>query len=111
MDTVIEILNMPIVITLLGGLLLMVLDKLHAAKPKWARFEGAILAAIKRAEKHIPNDTPNKSLARLNSALQYVVEVYEVRHGKAPTAAMRVQFQEGIQITHSKLEEKGGNRL
>ena len=107
MDKVLEIINMPVVITLLGGLLLMGLNKLYASKPKWAKYEGTIIAGIKLAEKNIPDDTENKSLARLNNALQSVVKIYEARHGKTPTAAMRAELQEGIQITHAKLQEKG----
>jgi hypothetical protein len=85
---------------------LWLLNRLYAAKPTWQPFEGTIIAAVKWAEKEIPDDTPNKSLVRLNAALNYVVKVYEQARGTA-TEQVKAQLREGIQIVHAELEAAG----
>jgi hypothetical protein len=106
-ESIMDILNKPIVIATLGAFLVYGLNRLYASKPKWAKYEGTIISAVKSAEKAIPDDTDNKGLARLNNAMQYVIKIYEAKHGKAPTAAMRSDLQEGIQIVHEKLDSAG----
>ena len=75
--------------------------------PRWAAYEGAIIAAIRFAEKQIPDDAPNKSLARLDAALNYVLRVYEQVTGDVADAHVRNDFCEGIQRIHHKLEREG----
>ena len=61
--------------------------------------EGTIIAAVKYAEKTIPDGSPNVSQARLDEALKYVLAVY----AKADAQAVK----EGIQITHERMEAGG----
>ena len=107
METLWNILNQPVVITVIAGLVLWALNKVYAKKPAWQAFEGTIIAGIKYAEKQIDDKTPNKSLARLNSAMQYVLDVYEQVNGKRPTADVENELREGIQIIHAELEGQG----
>ena len=107
MEIVWKVLNSPAVIALLAGGLLWLLNKLYAAKPAWQAFEGTIIAAVKWAEKEIPDDTPNKALNRLNAALNYVVKVYEEARGKPADAKVQAELREGIQIVHAELEASG----
>jgi hypothetical protein len=102
-----SVLNSPAVIAVLAGGLLWLLNRLYAAKPAWQAFEGSIIAAVKWAEKEIPDDTPNKSLNRLNAALNYVLRVYQQARGKPADAATQAQLREGIQIVHAELEASG----
>ena len=102
-----DVLNSPAVIALLAGGMLWMLNKLYAAKPAWQAFEGTIIAAVKWAEKEIPDDTPNKALNRLNAALNYVVKVYEEAQGKRVDAKTKAELREGIQIVHAELEASG----
>ena len=81
-------------------------NKLYAAKPAWQPMEGTIIAAVKWAEKEIPDNTPNKALVRLNAALGYVVKVYEQARGPA-TEQVKAELREGIQIVHAELEAAG----
>ena len=107
METLWNILNQPVVITVIAGLVLWALNKVYAKKPAWQAFEGTIIAGIKWAEKQIPDDSENKSLSRLNAAMQYVVKVYEEVNGKRPTAKVEADLREGIQIIHAELEGQG----
>ena len=75
--------------------------------PHWAAYEGAIIAAVRFAEKQIPDDAPNKSLARLDAALNYVLRVYEQVTGNVADVQVRNDFSEGIQRIHHKLEREG----
>ena len=100
------VINSPAVIALLAGGLLVLLNRLYASRPAWQAFEGSIIAAVKWAEKEIPDDTPNKSLVRLNAALNSVVKVYEQARGTA-NEQVKAQLREGIQIVHAELEASG----
>ncbi len=102
-----NVLNSPAVIAIFAAGLLWLLNKLYAAKPAWQAFEGTIIAAVKWAEKEIPDDTPNKALNRLNAALNYVVKVYEEARGKRVGAKTKAELREGIQIVHAELEASG----
>lgn len=99
-----EYLNTPLAITVIGGIIAFLLSKLWTAKPAWQKYEGTIIAAIKSAEKAVPDDSENKSVKRLDKALQYVLKVYEKANGKAATPATMTELSEGIQIVHNKLE-------
>ncbi|HOI56118.1 MAG TPA: hypothetical protein PLP01_12770 [Phycisphaerae bacterium] len=102
-----NVLNSPAVIAVLAGGLLIVLNRLYAAKPTWQAFEGTIIAAVKWAEKEIPDDTPNKAFNRLNAALNYVLKVYQEARGKPADAKAQAELREGIQIVHAELEASG----
>jgi len=106
LETIWSVVNSPAIIALLAGGLLWLLNKLYAAKPAWQPMEGTIIAAVKWAEKEIPDDTPNKALVRLNAALGYVVKVYEQARGPA-TEQVKAELREGIQIVHAELEAAG----
>ena len=102
-----NVLNSPAVIAVLAGGMLWLLNRLYAAKPAWQAFEGTIIAAVKWAEKEIPDDTPNKALNRLNAALNYVVKVYEEARSKPVDAKAKAELREGVQIVHAELEASG----
>jgi len=110
-STVIEalwrFLNMPLGITVVAGGLLWLLNRTFNRRPAWQAYEGTIIAAVKWAEKEIPDDTPNKSFQRLNAALNYVLKVYQEARGFAPEKALKESIKEGIQIVHAELEASG----
>ena len=101
-----DVVNSPAVIALMAGGLLWLLNRLYAAKPAWQAFEGTIIAAVKWAEKEIPDDASNKAVKRLDAALAYVLKVYEDARGTAD-AQTRREMREGIQIVHAELEASG----
>ena len=101
------LLNSPVGIAAIAGLVLWLLNRLYAAKPAWAKYEGAIIAGIKYAEKQIPADVDNKSLARLDAALRYVLKVYQETNKRSPTAKEVAELKDGISILHNELEAEG----
>ena len=102
-----DVVNSPAVIALMAGALLWLLNRLYAAKPAWQAFEGTIIAAVKWAEKEIPDDTPNKAMSRLDAALNYVLKVYEEARGTPADTQTKLELREGIQIIHAELEASG----
>ncbi len=102
-----EVVNSPAGIAFLAGILLWGLNKLYAKKPAWAAFEGAIISAVKFAEKQVPDDAESKGLKRLDEALKYVVKVYQEARGKQPSAKVAAELKEGVQIVHDRLEAAG----
>ena len=102
-----DVVNSPAVIALMAGALLWLLNRLYAAKPAWQAFEGTIIAAVKWAEKELPDDTPNKAMSRLDAALNYVLKVYEEARGTPADVQTKLELREGIQIVHAELEASG----
>ena len=95
-------------IMLAAGLMGWLLMRLFSIRPAWEAYEGTIISAIKYAEQAIPDDSANKSVARLNAALQYVLKVYaETHRGQQPSASLTNDMREGIQIVHDRLETRG----
>jgi hypothetical protein len=107
METVWGILNTPAAITFVAGVVLVILNKIYAAKPGWAKFEGAIISAIKFAEKQVADDTPNKGLAKFDEALKYVIKVYEETTKKKASPKVIADLKEGVQIVHNELDAAG----
>jgi hypothetical protein len=113
LDLAWNVLNSPAVIAALAAALLWGLNRIYARRPTWQAFEGTIIAAVKWAEKTIP-DSPGeeatsgrKSLARLDAALKYVLDVYEQARGRGADEKTAAELREGIQIVHAQLEAQG----
>ena len=102
-----EALNSPVGIAAIAGLVLWLLNRLYAAKPTWQKYEGAIIAGIKYAEKQVPDDSANKSLARLDAALRYVLKVYQEVNNRSASAKEVAELKDGISIVHNELEAGG----
>ena len=81
--------------------------KIYAARPSWRKYEGAIIEAIKFAEKEIPDDTPNKAAGRINAALQYVLKIHREVNNRGATPEELAELKEGIRIMHAELEANG----
>ena len=107
LETIWQALNSPVGIAAVAGLVLWLLNRLYAAKPAWAKYEGAIISGIKYAEKQIPDDAANKSLARLDAALGYVLKVYQEANKRSPKAKEIAEIKDGISIVHNELESQG----
>lgn len=89
------------------GSLLWFARRLFGDTPRWAAFEGAIIEAVRLAEKVIPDDAENKSVRRLNNALKRVLSEYTERTGKAPSRKVAFDFREGIRIVHDVMSASG----
>ena len=74
MESFLQIANSPIAITFVAGILLYGLNKFYDKNPKWKKYEGSIISAIKMIEKGLPDDSKSK----LDAALKYIIGV----HGK-----------------------------
>ena len=91
------------------GLFLWLASRFNPFQEKWKAWEGSIITGIKLAEKQIPDDTPNAGLAKLDSALRFVIAAYaEANNGKQPSAALIEEIKQGIQVTHNELDRFGG---
>ena len=70
-------LNSPTGLLIVGTILAFILGKIFTAKPAWKtlalKYGPSLMSAVKQAEKAIPDGTPNKSLARLDAALKFVI--------------------------------------
>lgn len=79
LETILAFLNSSVGITAIGGIIVWILGKIFTAKPEWKvyydKYQPLLISAVKQAEKAIPDDTPNKGLARLDFALKYVLTI------------------------------------
>jgi len=107
LQTIWAVLNSPAGVAALAGLLLYALNRFYAKNPTWQEYEGTIVAAVKFAEKHIPDGTENQSLTRLDHALRYALKIFEEVESRRPTAKEASSLREGIQIVHAELEASG----
>jgi len=86
----------------------LIMDKAGPFHKVWEKYEGAIITAIKVAEKAIPDTVTNVGLKRLDEALNFVLERYAEEHGgKQPGDKLLHELKEGIQIKHAELERLG----
>lgn len=75
---------------------------------KWRQYEGSIITAIRLAEKQIKSDTPNSAMAKLDKALQFVIDAYaEANEGALPSDALVENLRQGIQIKHNEMVSMG----
>lgn len=74
-----DFVNSPLGITLVTITTSFVLGKIYVKKPKWKayaeKYRPIFVAAVKEAEKRIPDNMKNKNVKRLDCALKLVLEV------------------------------------
>lgn len=99
--------NSPAGITAMASGALWLLNKVYAKKPVYEKYVGTLITAIRKAEREIPDNTPNAGLARLDAALKYVLDVYERVEQRQADARIRAELAEGIQLMHNELEQEG----
>lgn len=91
------------------GFFIFLASRFNPWREKWKAWEGSIITGIKLAEKQIPDDTPNKGLAKLDAALRFVLKAYaEANNGKHPPDKLVEEIKQGIQIKHEDLDRFGG---
>lgn len=102
-----NLLNSPLAVAVLAAAVLWWLNWLYSRRPSWRKWEGTIIAAVKAAEKAVPDDHANTSVRRLDEAMRYVLRVYEDVCQRRPTAAEAAELREGVQIVHADLDARG----
>jgi hypothetical protein len=91
------------------GLFIWLSSKFNPFQEAWKKYEGSIITGIRLAEKQVPDDTPNAGLAKLDTALKFVLDAYaEANNGKEPSDKLIEAIKQGIQIKHSDLDRFGG---
>ena len=108
LETIWVFLNSPIGMAGVIAALAWLLNLLATKKPAlWAKYRGTLLSLIKQGEKAIPDETENKSLAKLDWVAKRLLEAFEKLEGRAATLAEKAELLEGISIIHDEAEAKG----
>jgi hypothetical protein len=105
MDTIWTLMNTEAVVVAIASIVGWLLVKLYAAKPEWQKWEGTIIAAVKQAEKAVPDE--QRGWQKFDKALKYVLTVYNATKGHRPSKKVEADLREGIQIVHADLEANG----
>jgi hypothetical protein len=103
----ITLLDQPAVVTAIAGLAVWLVGKLFTARPAWLKYEGLMLAAVKWAEKIIPDDAANKSIRRADAALNQFILLYERNHGASPAPSLVIAVRDALPIVHDHAESEG----
>jgi len=105
---------MNALITLIAAIASWLIARMFTAKPEWAKYEGFMIDAIKTAEKLIPDDSGDtsvaverSSIARADAALKKFIESYTNSYGKMPTKEVIDVVKQAIPIIHDHLEAEG----
>jgi len=101
------LMNSPVGVSLVASVALWLVNKVYAAKPEWQAYEGALIQAVRWAEKEIPDGSENKYLRRADMALKYALDAYERMNGKRADIRMREQLAQGLEVVHADLETAG----
>ena len=111
METVLNslwaLVNSPVGVSVVASVALWLVNRIYAAKPEWQAYEGALIQAVRWAEKEIPDGVQNKYLKRADLALQYVLKAYERMTGHRAGDRMRAQLAQGVEVVHTDLEAAG----
>lgn len=99
-----NLINSPIGWSISGFIILFIINKIFAAKPGWAKYEGPIISAIKWAEKSIDDKTENAGMQKADAALKFFIRSYTDAKGKKPSDKIIKEVQLGMPIVHDKLE-------
>ena len=101
------LMNSPVGVSAVVSVALWLVNKVYAAKPEWQKYEGALIQAVRWAEKEIPDEAENKHLRRADAALKYALTAYERMNGRRADAWAREQLAQGLEVVHADLETAG----
>lgn len=104
---IIDALNSNGAVALIASIGLFLLGKLQKGKPEvfsWLKkYEGAIISGIKQAEILIPDDTENKSLKKLDLALEYIIRVIEQAEQRKLSEAEKAEIENAVSAKHDEM--------
>jgi len=87
----------------IAGMFSWLIAKLFTRKPKWKeyfdKYKGTMLSAVKLAEKEIPDGTENKSMARADQALKYILSVHQELN-----RASAEDLKQALSVVHDEAE-------
>lgn len=97
-------LNSPIGILIVTTLIGSIAGWLFKKQPKWEKFydrhKGVFFDAVRWAEGAIPDDTRNKSAAKLDAALRYILQMDPY------VTITKTDLAKGINKAHAEVEAK-----
>ena len=107
-----EFVNSLFFVTVVGTGVIGLLGRLYASRPEfrkseWEKYEGAIIRAIRWAEKAVPTGVENSHVKRFTHALNYVLTVYEEIERRKPTVAEEQMLANAIELICERLETEG----
>lgn len=105
-DRVLAFLNSPTGFGYIATVVAVFLGRLFTWKPAWKvvydKYYPVLMGFVKEAEKFIPDDTPNKGLARTDYALKKAI-AFDAALAKIPTDILKL----AITAVHADAEAKG----
>mgnify|MGYP003607525926 CR=1 FL=1 len=106
-EIAVRLLESPAVQTAVLGAIAWAFVALFERRTGWIKYKGYIIAAVKWAEKTVPDTTENKSLKRMDEALKRFIQLYEIAENAAPSATLLDTVRAQISVVHDQLESEG----
>ena len=105
LHTVYEFLNSPVGLLIVAALISWLTKKVYFRKPGWKeivdKYKPSLMSAVKYAEKKIDDKHPNKTLARLDMALEYIIDL------NRELAKNEEDVKHALTVTHAEAEKDG----
>ncbi len=73
---------------------------------KYLKYYPLVVAAVKYVEKTIPNDTENKTLAKIDAFAEEFTRTYEENIGKEPSEATKAWAMRAKELVLLEIEKK-----
>jgi len=99
--------NSPVGVSLVACAALWLANRAYAAKPEWQAYEGALIQAVRWAEKEITDGAEGGYLRRADTALKYALAAYERVNGKRADDRAREMLAQGLEVVHADLAAAG----
>jgi len=111
-ELVLELLNTQAAQTIIIAGLIYLFGKLTIKVPSikvfYDKYKGEMARIVKLVEVEIPDNTNNKSLHRLDLALQYVIQLIETKENRKLSDAEVLEVRSAISEVHLEVQASGG---
>lgn len=107
MNVAVALLNTDTVMALAVTAVVGFLVSRFAKDSRFKKFEPLLITAVKLAEQAVPDDTPNKGLARADAAMRYFVDQYAKVTGVTANKSVVEAAALALPRIHEMLEKDG----
>lgn len=105
--TIWAVLNSPAAITAVVAVVAAIIARVAFLKGVWEKYAGVATAAVRMAEKAVPDNAENKAIRKLDEALKYLVNIFTELEGRAPTPDEQLELRNAIEESLTELQAQG----
>lgn len=107
LGTIWSVVNAPAAITTIAAVVAAIIARIAFVKGVWEKYAGVAMAAVRMAEKAVPDNAENKAVRKLDEALKYLVNIFTELEGRAPTPDEQLELRNAIEESLTELQAQG----